>query len=300
MHYEFPADFTTDRVAIHGGSVLSAEDRRFVAEIYPGRGTSKPKTKLRPLPKMKHYSQRRILLRNDTAVPLVMDVAVERSNKGAWKWTAADPKDGKSFAVAAGGQLLLPTSLAGRAARVRARSTDGKQVWSDHVDPAVVLSDAGGYDDRTIQSLVIATSGQPDAPASADRDTLWNRAHADLDAGKWAAAQESFNDFAARFPADPWVPWAKLYVVTAQLGQGQVSDAAYAAYQLIVDHPDADASRYAWYYGGVAAMERGACDDAKAYFEVAGASDSGLPAEWIETAKDYLRQIDQQRDTWCA
>jgi len=304
MHYEFPADFTTDNIEIHGGSVLSDEDKRFIAEIYPGRGTKpkNPKAKPRLVPKPKHYAQRRVMLRNDTKTTLVMDIVVERKSGDKWKWipSASPETKGARFTLAPGTQKLLPTAMIGRAARVRAQSTDGTQVWSDHLEPATILVDAAGYEDRAMQSFVIATSGEPDAPATIGRDTLWDRAQVELDAGRWKAAREGFEDFAARFPDDDWAPWAKLYVVVAFMNHKQHTEAAFAAYALIVEHPDADAGRYAWYYGGVAAMERGACDDAKAYFEVAAASDSGLPSDWIDTAKDYLREIADQRDAWCA
>lgn len=299
MHYEFPASFTTDNVAIHGGSVLSKLDREFVAEIYPGRGADKPKPKPTPTTKLKHYGQRRVVLRNDTAMPLTMEVFVERRGKdGVWRWIPAS--DGAVFKVAAGAERLLPPAMMGRAATVLARSADGSMVWSDHVDPYVVLSDAAGYDDKAMQSVVITTAGAPDAASDLDRDGLWNLGQAELEAGRWKSANEAFSTFVARHPSDEWAPWAKLYVIMGMIELAQSTEAAYAAYELIVEHPDTDAGRYAWFYGGIAAMQRGACGDAKGYFEVAAQSGSGLPSDWSKVARLYLEQIADQPGTWCS
>ena len=72
------------------------------------------------------------MLRNDTAVPLVMEVVVERRYPNGWRWTpAAEPDQGETFTVAPGAERTLPAVLAGRAARVRAHSEDGTQIWSD-------------------------------------------------------------------------------------------------------------------------------------------------------------------------
>lgn len=302
MHYEFPAEFTTDRVAIHGGTVLSAQDRRFVAEIYPGRGakpTTKPK--IRASSKIKRFSQRRVVLRNDTAVPLVLDVIVERkASGGAWKWTPSDqPSAGERFTLAAGSERLLPASLAGRAARVRARSEDGSQQWSDHLDTPVVLADAAGYDDRAMQSVVIAIAGEPDVPPSIGRDALWDHAVAEFDAGRWAAAGEAFAEFVLRHGGDPWEPWARLYMIMALLERGRATEAADAAYALIVDHPAADATAYAWFYGGVAAMQRGACSDAEGYFDIVVGGGTGLPDSWTTAARGHLDAIAKSPATWC-
>jgi serralysin len=302
MHYEFPASFTTDNTPIHGGTVLSEEDKRFIAEIYPGRGSkpTNPKAKPRPLPKMKHYAQRRVILRNDTNETLLMDIVVERKSGDTWKWVPSKSPEtkGARFTIQPGGQKLLPVAMHGRKARVRAQSVDGKRVWSDHLDTEAVLVDASGYDDRAMQSYVIATSGDPDGAPTIGRDEQWNTAQAELDAGDWQSALAGFDAFVTRFPDDPWVPWAKLYMVMSLIGQTQFTEAAFASYSLIVDHPDADASRYAWFYGGVAALERGACEDAQAYFDVA-ANHAGLPSDWVGTAKDYLREIDDNGAAWC-
>ena len=300
MHYEFPASFTTDRIAIHGGNVLSALDKSFVAEIYPGRGVTPKKPKPRPVGKIKHFTQRRVVLRNDTAIALLMEVVVERRFANGWRWTpAADPERGETFTVAPGAERTLPATLAGRAARVRARSEDGTQIWSDHAEPLVVLADAAGYDDKAVQSVVIATSGEPDAPATLGRDALWDRALVEFDAASWASACEAFADFVARNPDDPWVPWAKVYIVMGLLEQAQPTEAAYAAYQLIVDFPESDASGYAWFYGGVAAMQRGACEDAKAYFAVVSSGDAALPSEWVKAARAHVDEIEGSAATWC-
>jgi TolA-binding protein len=302
MHYEFPAEFTTDRVAIHGGSVLSAEDKRFIAEIYPGRSAGpKPPKKRARATKTQHFTQRRIVLRNDTTVPLVMEVVVERRNKaGAWTWTpSADVAAGERFALAAGAETLLPAALAGRAAYVRARSKDGAQQWSDHVDDMVILAEDGGYDDRVMQSRVIAIAGEPDLPPTLSRDALWDHAVAEFDAGHWQVAADAFTDFIARNGGDPYVPWAQLYLVMGLLEQGRSTDAAYAAYELIVAFPDDDAARYAWFYGGIAALQRGACEDAKGYFEVVVAGGSALPKAWTDAASEHLRAIERSPELWC-
>lgn len=304
MHYEFPAAFTTDRVAIHGGSVLSSEDKRFIAEIYPGRNPAvgpKPAKKRARAAKIQHFDQRRIALRNDTTVPLVLEVVVERRTKaGAWAWTPSrDVAAGARFELAAGAETLLPTTLSGRAAYVRAHSKDGAQQWSDHVDDLVILAEDDGYDDRAMQSRVIAIAGEPDAPASLSRDALWDHAVAEFDASHWQAAADAFTDFIARHAGDPYVPWAQLYLVMGLLEQGRSTDAAYAAYALIVEFPDDDAARYAWFYGGIASLQRGACEDAKGYFEVVVAGGAALPKAWTDAASEHLGAIERSPELWC-
>jgi hypothetical protein len=299
MHYEFPASFTTDNTPVHGGSVLSALDKEFIAEIYPGRGAVKPKPKPTPdpKPKLRHYVQRRVALRNDTPHTLSMEVFVERRGRGgAWSWVPTSKP--AVFTVQAGTERLLPPAMLGRAATVVARTPDGSKVWSDHARP-VVLVDAAGYDDKAMQAVAITIAGEPDASQALDRDALWNLAQSELEAGRWSSANEAFETFVLRHPEDAWVSWAKLYIVMGLLELGRSTDAAYAVYDLIVEHADTDAGRYAWFYGGVAAMQRGACADAKDYFEVAADSGSGLPSDWSKIAKDYLKELAEQPDTWC-
>ena len=79
---------------------------------------------------------------------------------------------------------------------------------------------------------------------------------------------------------------------------GRYRDALLASYALVESHPDADASGYAWFYGGVASAHLGNCDDARAGFDYVADPAFGLPSEWRDAAKEYLDAMKKKPKQW--
>jgi len=294
MQYSFPAEFTKNGTAILGGFELSATDKAHVAKIYPG---AKPNPK--PSSKPTKFYERMIAVRNDTNEPLDVQLVHESKDAGKWSWApAADPAAAPAIRLAAGEERKLPGPPSGRRVKLVAKSTDGKKLWSKHKAKPIVIASAKGYRDREPQTWVVAVGGPPDAQ-SLDRDELYAAGSDALASGKHELARTRFAEFVQRFAADELVPWAELNIVIAWIGDRGWSEALQAAYDLVQNRPESDASNYALYYGGMSAMQLGNCADAKVWFDFVVDPATGLASEWQSAAKDNLAEMKSNHSTWC-
>ncbi|MFO0635376.1 MAG: hypothetical protein U0168_21225 [Nannocystaceae bacterium] len=297
MQYFFPPEFTRDHRAITGSSELSELDKAWIARSYPGRA---PKGKGKGKPKgtgATRRFERAIALRNGTGVALDVQLVYETKRDGAWTWLPeASPTAAEAIRIEADQELALPGAPAGRKVKLLARSADGRSTWSSHAERPLVIAGPQGYLDRQRQSWVVTIDGPADATAL-DRDSLYADGLAALDAGRYDEARDRFRSFIARFPDDAWRPWAELSLVIVSMGERSWFEALSAAYDLAIAHPDTDAGAFAWYYGGVAAMQLGKCDDARAWF--AGVADGGLPQDWRDAAKENLAALERDAASWC-
>jgi prepilin-type processing-associated H-X9-DG protein len=293
MQYSFPAEFTTSGVAILGGYELSATDKAHIAKMYPG-------TKPKPDPKKPtKFYERLIAVRNDTTADLDVRLVHESKSAGKWAWAPASaPEAAPSIRLAAGEERTLSGPPSGRRVKVVAATTDGEQTWSAHATKPIVIASSAGYRDREPQTWVVAIGGPPDAKALG-RDALYDAASAALAKGDNEVARSRFAEFVARFPTDELAPWAELNMVIAWTGDRGWFDALQGAYDLVQGRPESDASNYALYYGGLAAMQLGRCDDAKAWFAWVVDPATGLASEWQAAAKDNLAEMKTNPKTWC-
>ena len=76
-------------------------------------------------------------------------------------------------------------------------------------------------------------------------------------------------------------------------------EALQSSYELIVAYPNADATIYGWYYGGVSSIQLGWCDGARGYLEYVSDAKSGAPDDWRDSAGKYLAAIEADPDRWC-
>lgn len=288
MHYDFPAQFTTNGVAYAGAYELSALDKEHIAKTYPRQADTKAKRRF----------ERKIAVRNDTGTALDVQVVYQgrKGKRTVWQ-PASDPLAAPTTRVAAGDERMLEGQ--GRQVKVVARSADGHSTWSEWAAAPLRISPQGGYLDVEPQTYVIVIDGPPDPPSGQTSDELYAAASQAQAAGDHEGARALFDDFAARFPADPLVPWARLNVVVSWYEQKRWQEALEASYDLIVDHPDADPTIYGWYYGGVASLQLGWCDGARGYLEYVESEASGAPAEWRSAAREYLAAVAKDPDRWC-
>ncbi|HWB78609.1 MAG TPA: outer membrane protein assembly factor BamD [Nannocystaceae bacterium] len=295
MQYSFPAEFTKDRRAILGSFALSPMDKEWAAKIYPREPKKDPKPKAK---KKTRFYERAIAVRNGTGVPLDVQLVQESLGKGGWAWKPkASVAAASTFHLEVGQELAL-AGAQGRKVKLVARTGDGKKTWSAHGEKPVVIATKGGYVDRELQTWVVTIDGPAD-PSSLDRDALYSSGSTALDAGDWELARARFGEFIAQFPDDEWRPWAELSIVIAWVGERDWSNAVAAAYDLAVNRPGTDAGAYAWYYGGLATMQRGHCSDAQIWFDYVVDASSGLSKEWRDAAKENLAAMKSDPAAWC-
>ncbi|MBC8070355.1 MAG: outer membrane protein assembly factor BamD [Deltaproteobacteria bacterium] len=291
MQYEFPPEFTKDRRAIRGSHELSALDKTWAAKVYPRGKPDAPKSKTR-------FYERAIAVRNGTGVALDVQLVHEGKRGKGWAWTPGVAVDhAPTIALAVGAELVVPDAR-GRKLKVLARSRDGKQSWSGAAKTPLVIATSKGYVDRELQTWVVAIEGPADA-VSLSRDDLYAAGTNALDAGDFPLARARFGEFVKRFPDDAWGPWAELSLVIASIGAREWSSALGESYTLAVERPGTDAAAYAWYYGGLAAMQLGKCDDARQWFDFVVDPASGLASEWRDAAKDNLAAMRVDPRSWC-
>lgn len=296
MQYSFPAEFTTSGVAILGGYELSPTDKTHIAKMYPG---AKPDPKPKPTTRPTKFYERLIAVRNDTNVELDVRLVHESKSAGKWAWAPASaPDTAPSVRLAAGEERTLPGPQSGRRVKVAATSADGEQTWTQHATKPIVIASPAGYRDREQQTWVVAIGGAPDAKALG-RDALYDAGTAALAKGDHEVARSRFAEFVLRFPTDELVPWAELNTVIAWTGDRAWFDALQGAYDLVQGRPESDASNYALYYGGLAAMQLGRCDDAAAWFAWVVDPATGLAAEWQAAAKDNVAEMKANAKIWC-
>lgn len=287
MHYAFPAEFTTDGVAFGGKRALSPLDKEFIAKVYPGKAKKKPIRR----------RARKLAVRNETGRTLKVS-AITQGRKGKrLRWSPGRAlSDATAVSVAPGQERLMEGS--GRHAKLIARAADGS-TWSAFATKGVQIAPAGGYLDTSMQTYVVVLDGPPDPPPGASKDKLFDRANKSLADGEYSDARTQFRAFVDQFPTDSRVPWAHLNIVISLHAERLPEDAVDTAYAMIVDHPNADATPYAWFYGGVSAMNMGWCEGAKFYLDYATQSDSGLPSDWRTSAKEHLSAVTDDADRWC-
>lgn len=299
MQYSFPAQFTTSGKAIEGSHRMSKTDEEQVAKLYP---KTKTKTKTTPKPAAKNvkFHERTLAIRNETGETVDVRFAVQTKRGDKWVWEpGADAGEGTTVRLTAGEERVLPGAPKGRRLRFVARSTDGARTWTKQQKRSLVTAPAGGYTEREIQTFVAALKGPPDPAKGLDREALYAAASEAYTSGDRELARARFGEFVERFPEDPWRPWAELNVASSWIDDGRWRDALLASYALIESDPDADASGYAWFYGGIASLHLGNCDDARAWFDYVAEPQYGLPAEWQTAAREYLQVMKKKPKQWC-
>lgn len=298
MQYSFPPEFTKDRRAILGNHELSPQDKAWIAKIYPGAKPKEP-TKPKPNAKPTRFYERAIAVRNGTGLPLEVQLVHESYAKGGWSWApGAAVTAATAVHLDVGQELALPQDPRGRKVRVLAKSSDGKKSWSANAETPIVIASRKGYVDREPQTWVVTIEGPAD-PTSLGRDELYSAGTAALDDGDYKLARARFGEFITRFPDDAWREWAELNMLIASIGEREWSSALAAAYELAVNRPGTDAGAYAWYYGGLAAMQLGQCADAAAWFEFVVDPSTGLSSDWRDAAKDNLAAMKSDAAAWC-
>lgn len=288
MHYAFPPEFTTDNVGFGGKAALSATDKSFIAEVYPGKKKAKPQRR----------HTRKLAVRNDTGVALDVRGIVEvgKGNKQVWKPGKA-VTSASAVSVAPGAEVDLGGP--GRLAKVVATSKDGKKTWSEFADSAVKIAPRFGYLDTQTQTYVVVIDGPPDAPKNEGKQALYDRASDALAKGDWAEARELFESFADKYAGDSLAAWARLNVIVALNEEKRPEDVLDAAYAMIVDLPSAEPTPYAWYYGGMAALNLRWCEGVESYLGYAADAKSGLPKDWRDSAAEYVDAVQTKPGKWC-
>ncbi len=288
MHYSFPAEFTVDGVAFGGKKALSPVDKSFIAEVYPGRKVPKPKRRY----------ERKIAVRNQTGQALDIQSIYETKSGKKAKWA---PKkslaDAPVVRVPAGEERRLDG--VGRRLKLVARSTDGKSTWGAWQKTPLRIAPKDGYLDGEVQTYVVVIDGPPDPPPQQSKEELYGSAAKALEQGRHEDARALFTTFIERFDGDRLVPWAQFNIVVSWYEDGRAEQALEEGYALIIDHPDADPTPYAWFYGGLSALGTGWCDGATAYFDYASEERSGLPKKWRTVANDYLALIEKHPRRYC-
>jgi TolA-binding protein len=288
MHYSFPAQFTTNGVAFRGSHELSVIDKEHIAKEYPRKTDAKVRRRF----------ERKIAVRNETALPLDVQVVheIRKDKKLTWVPTS-EPATADGVRVPAGAESMLDGQ--GRRVKVVARSADGRSTWSEWAAEPLRIAPKGGYLDVDLQTYVIVIDGPPDAPVGQTLDELYGAASKALTAGDYEGARALFGDLVERFPSDALVPWARFNIVLSWYQQQRWEEALQASYELVVDHPRADATIYAWYYGGVSALQLGWCDGARGYLEYVESEEAGAPDEWRSAAREYLQAVEKDPARWC-
>lgn len=288
MHYAFPAEFTTNGVAFGGSSKLSTLDEQMIAQQYPRKD----------VPKAKRRFERKIALRNETGEPLDVQLVYETRRSGKAKWQpASDPAAAPATRLSAGAELALDGQ--GRQVKLVARSTDGRASWSEHATQPLRIAPKGGYLDTELQTYVVVIEGAPDQPGGQTPEQLYAAGAEALAAGQHENARELFAAFAKQFPTDSLASWALFNVALSWYEQERWEEALQSSYELIVAYPNADATIYGWYYGGVSSIQLGWCDGARGYLEYVSDAKSGAPDDWRDSAGKYLAAIERDPDRWC-
>ncbi len=282
MHYTFPPEFTKDGTFFGGKNAISALDAEHVAQWYPRKSKDKVRT----------YQRRKVAVWNRTAEPITVKVVYETKKKGAWAWSpSSKAKNGKSLKLGPGMKTDVPKA-SGRRAKLVATNDFGDR-WT--LDERL----ADSYEARQMETFTLEVQGAPDTPPSKSPDELYDSGTKALDSGKYKLARKRFRAFAKRYPSDDRVAWARFNVMLAWYQAGHYNRSIQAGYDLIIDMPDADASDFAWFYGGAASFELGQCDNAQAYFEFVSNPDFGLPKDWQDGAQHYLETIENESDRYC-
>lgn len=288
MHYAFPAEFTTNGVAFGGSHLLSPLDKELIAREYPRDAK----------PKVRRRYERKIAVRNETDTPLEVALVYETRASGKPQWLPeSDPAVAPSTRVPAGAERVLDGQ--GRKVKLVARSVGGAATWSEHAETPLRIAPKGGYLDVEPQTYVVVIDGPPDQPEAQTKEELWSAASSAETAGRHDVARGLFGEFVERFPGDPLVPWAQFNVAASWYAQERWDEALQACYALIVDHPQADATIYAWYYGGVSALQLGWCDGARSYLDYVASEEAGAPKDWRASAGEYIAAIEREPERWC-
>lgn len=249
------------------------------------------------------FADRYVSIANDSGEPLEVSVEAQVQNTNAWQWTPAAP-GGKAFAysVPAGATLDLKTPgtstfLTARAARIWAKSPDGRHTWNQYRDADYVIATTTyTAAQRERATLHFGPSASP-APTA---EQTWQQANAAREARNYPVAEAQYGRFADQNAGDPRVHEARFWLGLARYRQNKLSGAVTTLAGMINAAPEGhELVPFAFYYLGVSEGAEGYCGYAVRNLDVVAQGEVDAPQDWQSAAQDQIKYLEDDDGRVC-
>lgn len=244
-----------------------------------------------PEPPPPRQTERYVVLRNQSDVPLEISLQSSRVSGGGRVWSPEAPgkkkpkvqtvklAPGKSLTVLDPGEA---TPLRADRLRVFARSSKNKKTtWTRWWSRDLNVAPADGYVAEYVEPLAYTffAAGADSVPTPEERDTAYALGRDAIKAQSYAEAAARLESWAQVFTDDPRLGTAQYYTGVARLKTGDTWAAVEWLSRMQERDPDHPWFVYASYWLGEAYADMGLCGSALPYFEsVAWTSQTIEPA----------------------
>lgn len=256
-----------------------------------------------PQPPAPTFGDRYLTISNDSGEPL--DVSVEgQTQAGAWVPAAPSANAAAfTFTVPTGGKLDVKRTdnkqfLTAKAARIWAKSKDGKRQWNQFKTADFVLAQApyqAQKRERSTFHFGRAAAAEPTA------DEVFAQADGARKGGDSAKAEALFQKFADHFASDARIHDARFWLGYSQYAQKKYPDATMTLYNMVSSAPDGHPDiPFGTYFMAMSLAAQGDCGYAVRNFETVAYGEIGSPQDWIDSAKNNIKHLEADDGTICS
>ena len=249
------------------------------------------------------YDDRYLTLQNDSGEAL--DVSID-AQTGAGSWVPATPAPSATaftYSLPAGAALDVKRTdnkqfLTAKAARIWAKSHDGKHQWSQFKTADFVIASAPYTAERRERATFHFGHAQSAEPTADDLFTAGDTARK---AGDNVKAEAAFQKFADHFTSDSRIHDARFWLGYSQYSQKKHNEATMTLYTMVSSaperHPDVP---FGTYFMAMSLAAQGDCGYAVRNFETVAYGEIGTPADWVDAAKNNIKHLEADDGTICS
>lgn len=263
-----------------------------------------------PEPPPPRQTERYVVLRNQSDVPLEISLQSSRVSGGGRVWSPEAPGKKKpkvqTVKLAPGKSMTVldPEATPLRADRLRvfARSSKNKKkTWTRWWSRDLGVSPADGYVAEYVEPLTYTffAAGADSVPAPEERDSAYALGRDAIKAQSYAEAAARLESWAQVFADDPRVGTAQYYTGVARLKTGDTWAAVEWLSRMQQRDPEHPWFVYASYWLGEAYADMGLCGSALPYFESVAWTGQTIEPAFRDAALANIQRLNKDDGVIC-
>jgi len=254
-------------------------------------------------------TERHLMLRNETGVPLDVSMQSSRIANGKRIWTPKAPGKGSSARTIKlkPGAVLYVNDAGGewsplQADRVRLFAWGGKTKWSNWWSRDLNLVPTGNYPGASLDPVTVTflANGVDTGVAVEDRELGYKKGRDAMKAKRYSEAAARLETWAQLFSDDPRRSTASYYIGVARLKTGDTWRAIEWLTRMQEMDPEHPWFTFASYWLGEAYTAAGECESALAYFETVAWTDAPIESIWRDSAIANIQRINADEGAICS
>ncbi len=249
------------------------------------------------------YNDRYLTLQNDSGEPLDVSVAAQT---GAGSWVPAAPSANAAaftYTLAPGTSMDVKRTdnkqfLTAKAARIWAKSHDGKHQWTAFKTADFVVAAAPYSAERRERATFHFGHAQSAEQTADDLFTIGETARK---AGDSPKAEAAFQKFADHYASDSRIHDARFWLGYSQYQEKKYNDSTMTLYTMVSSAPEGHADiPFGTYFMAMSLAAQGDCGYAVRNFETVAYGEIGTPPDWIDAAKNNIKHLEADDGSICS